>query len=93
MKICSRSQTLYERAQNVLAGSPGNSASSAVYNLGGMQTFEGAKYARLLRGMQERGVRLIGRGLWYISGAHTAEDVDRAVAASRDTLDGTAREA
>ena len=70
----------------------GFTSAPAVYDQRGTQAFEGTKYARFLRGMQERSVRLIGRGLWYISGAHTAEDIDRAVAAARDTLDEMARE-
>lgn len=29
--------------------------------------------------MQEKGVRIIGRGLWYISAVHTQEDIDHAL--------------
>jgi glutamate-1-semialdehyde 2,1-aminomutase len=36
--------------------------------------------------MHERGVRLIGRGLWYISAAYTDVDVDEAIAVARDVL-------
>jgi glutamate-1-semialdehyde 2,1-aminomutase len=43
--------------------------------------------------MQERGIRLIGRGLWYVSGAHTDEDIDQALAAARETLAGMPRPA
>jgi glutamate-1-semialdehyde 2,1-aminomutase len=31
--------------------------------------------------MLRRGVRLIGRGIWYISAAHTDEHVERTLAA------------
>lgn len=45
-----------------------------------------ARYARFVAAMQERGVRLIGRGLWYLSGAHTSNDVETALVAARATL-------
>lgn len=34
-------------------------------------TYDKVKYARFVTEMHERGVRLIGRGLWYVSAAHT----------------------
>jgi len=43
-------------------------------------------YARFVLGMQERGIRLIGRGLWYVSAAHTAADLDQAVATAYEVL-------
>ena len=36
--------------------------------------------------LHDRGVRVIGRGLWYISAAHTKKDVDDAIAAAADVL-------
>jgi len=42
---------------------------------------DAAKYARFCELMQERGVRLIGRGIWYVSAAHTEQDVDATVQA------------
>lgn len=48
----------------------------------------GAAYGQFVKGMQERGIRLIGRGLWYVSAAHTRDDLDRAIQASEDTLKG-----
>lgn len=44
------------------------------------------KYARFVEGMHGRGIRLIGRGLWYLSAAHTPEDIDAALAAATETL-------
>jgi glutamate-1-semialdehyde 2,1-aminomutase len=35
------------------------------------------RYARFCQGMLERGVRLIGRGIWFVSTAHTEEDIER----------------
>lgn len=39
-----------------------------------------------VRGMQERGIRLIGRGLWYISAVHSQADIDTALAAAYEVL-------
>ncbi len=49
-------------------------------------TYDKPRYAAFVAGMQERGIRLIGRGLWYISAAHTLQDIDRCVSAASDTL-------
>lgn len=38
---------------------------------------DSARYAVFTRRLQDRGVRAIGRGLWYVSAAHTDEDLDR----------------
>jgi glutamate-1-semialdehyde 2,1-aminomutase len=37
------------------------------------------KLGKFVAGMHDRGIRIIGRGLWYISAAHTAEDIDHTV--------------
>jgi glutamate-1-semialdehyde 2,1-aminomutase len=42
--------------------------------------------ARFIQGMQERGIRLIGRGLWYLSAAHTDADIDQALATTQAVL-------
>ena len=42
--------------------------------------------ARFVGGLHDAGVRVIGRGLWYISLAHTDEDIDRAVEAAGRVL-------
>ena len=43
-------------------------------------------YRRFCLGMLSRGVRLIERGLWYVSLAHEDADIDYALAAARETL-------
>lgn len=45
-----------------------------------------AKLARFIAGLHDRGVRVIGRGLWYISAAHTEKDIDQAIEAATDVL-------
>jgi glutamate-1-semialdehyde 2,1-aminomutase len=34
---------------------------------------------KFISGMHDQGVRIIGRGLWYISAAHTKEDIEYAI--------------
>lgn len=48
-------------------------------------------YRRFCLGMLSRGVRLIERGLWYVSLAHEDADIDYALAAARETLQDMAR--
>ncbi len=48
--------------------------------------FDKPKYAAFSVGMQERGVRLIGRGLWYISAVHRDEDIDACLAAATEVF-------
>lgn len=38
-----------------------------------------AKLAKFVAGMHDRGIRVIGRGLWYISAAHEEKDIDQAI--------------
>jgi glutamate-1-semialdehyde 2,1-aminomutase len=51
-------------------------------------TYDKPRYAAFVAGMQERGIRLIGRGLWYISAAHTADEIDRCITTAFDVLKG-----
>ncbi len=52
----------------------------------GTLTYDKAKYGAFSLGMQERGIRLIGRGLWYISGAHTEAEIDHAIEVAGEVL-------
>jgi glutamate-1-semialdehyde 2,1-aminomutase len=49
-------------------------------------TYDKPRYARFVAAMQERGIRLIGRGLWYVSAAHTETEVDHVVSVAGDVL-------
>jgi glutamate-1-semialdehyde 2,1-aminomutase len=51
-------------------------------------SYDKATYAQFVSGMQERGVRLIGRGLWYVSAAHTEADVEQCLRIAEDVLKG-----
>lgn len=58
----------------------------AVHDFRGTLHYDKAKLGKFVYGMQERGIRLIGRGLWYISAAHTEADIDQAIATAGDVL-------
>ena len=45
-----------------------------------------AKLGKFISGMHEAGIRVIGRGLWYISAVHTEEEIDQAIATARQVL-------
>jgi glutamate-1-semialdehyde 2,1-aminomutase len=49
-------------------------------------TADRAKLGRFVAGMHDAGVRVIGRGLWYISAVHTDAEIDHAIATARDVL-------
>jgi glutamate-1-semialdehyde 2,1-aminomutase len=38
-----------------------------------------AKLGKFIAGMHNQGIRIIGRGLWYISAAHTDDDINLAI--------------
>jgi len=41
--------------------------------------YDKVKLGRFIAAMHDKGVRIIGRGLWYISAVHTEEDIDFAL--------------
>jgi len=45
-----------------------------------------ARLHTFIAGMHDAGIRVIGRGLWYISAAHTEADIEAAVAAAARVL-------
>lgn len=44
------------------------------------------KLRKFIAGMHDRGIRVIGRGLWYIGTAHEKEDIDHAVKIAEEVL-------
>jgi glutamate-1-semialdehyde 2,1-aminomutase len=51
-----------------------------------VRTYDPALYARFVAAMARRGIRLIGRGIWYTSTVHTDADLDQTLQAARDAL-------
>lgn len=45
-----------------------------------------AKLGQFIAGLHDRGIRVIGRGLWYISAVHTEEEIDTAISVAREVL-------
>ena len=43
--------------------------------------FDMTRYREFCQALSEEGVRVIGRGIWYISTAHSESDIEQAVAA------------
>lgn len=64
----------------------GFTSQESVTNYRGTLQYDNAKYHRFVRGMRERGIRLIGRGLWYLSVAHTEADIDECIEAADAAL-------
>ncbi len=49
-------------------------------------SYDKAKLGKFIAGMHDRGIRIIGRGLWYISTAHTEDDMDQAIQTAEEVL-------
>ncbi|MFN8445443.1 MAG: aspartate aminotransferase family protein [Caldilineaceae bacterium] len=58
----------------------------AVYDYRDTLSFDRPKMGQFIRLMQDHGVRVIGRGLWYLSGVHTEAEIDHAVETARSVL-------
>ncbi len=44
--------------------------------------YDKPRYAAFVAAMHEQGIRLIGRGLWYVSAVHTEDEVETAIRAA-----------
>ncbi|MEH6682040.1 MAG: aspartate aminotransferase family protein [Sediminicola sp.] len=64
----------------------GFASTPKVVDFRGMSAYEQPKSKMFIQGLQQRGIRVIGRGLWYISAVHEEEHIDRAIAMAKDTL-------
>ena len=49
-------------------------------------SYDAARYGQVVSAMRERGVRLIGRGIWYVSAAHTEKDVEKTLAMFEEVI-------
>ncbi|WP_236973694.1 aspartate aminotransferase family protein [Membranihabitans maritimus] len=47
---------------------------------------DNTKLKKFIAGMHHEGIRIIGRGLWYISFAHTKNDVNQAIEAAKKVM-------
>ena len=64
----------------------GFTALDEVHDYRDVLSFDWKRLSDFVGLMQERDIRIIGRGLWYISNAHTKADIDRAIANAGEVL-------
>lgn len=64
----------------------GFTTSESVKDFRDTLNYDKKKLATFIAAMHDRGIRIIGRGLWYISTAHTEDDIERAIRTAREVL-------
>lgn len=52
-----------------------------------VMSYDKVKLGRFIAGMHDRGIRIIGRGLWYISAVHTESEIDKTLEIAEEILD------
>jgi glutamate-1-semialdehyde 2,1-aminomutase len=78
-------QAALETNQNLLVQGSGPMFNTAFTNLKSVKDYRGTlsfdrtKLSKFISGMHDQKIRIIGRGLWYISAAHTEGDIDDAI--------------
>lgn len=81
-----------EAGQPLLVQGMGPMFNTAFTSLGKMYDYrdtlshDKVKLGRFIAALHDRGIRVIGRGLWYISAVHTEEDIDTAVSVTQEVL-------
>jgi glutamate-1-semialdehyde 2,1-aminomutase len=64
---------------------------SAVETYRDTWSYDTAKYTRFADELLARGIRVIGRGIWYISAAHTDDDIDHTVSIAEEAFKAIGR--
>jgi glutamate-1-semialdehyde 2,1-aminomutase len=81
-----------ETGHEILVQGPGPmfnisfTAQKKITDFRGTLACDKAKLGKFIAGMHDQGIRIIGRGLWYISAAHTPEDIHFAAGKVREVL-------
>jgi len=81
-----------ESGQNLLIQGPGPVFHTGFTNLPYVRDYrdtlqyDSVKTRRFISAMHDRKIRIIGRGLWYISAVHTETEIDYAIEAAREVL-------
>ena len=44
------------------------------------------RYAKFAFALLEKGIRILPRGTWFLSSAHTSSDIDKTMSAVREVL-------
>ena len=85
-------QAAVDAGQNLLVQGPGPMFNIGFTELESIKDYrdtllqDKAKLGKFVAGMHNEKVRIIGRGLWYISAAHTEEDIDHAITVAKHVL-------
>jgi glutamate-1-semialdehyde 2,1-aminomutase len=85
-------QAAVDAGQNLLVQGPGPMFNIGFTELESIKDYRDTllqdkeKLGKFVAGMHNEKVRIIGRGLWYISAAHTEEDIDQAITAAKSVL-------
>jgi glutamate-1-semialdehyde 2,1-aminomutase len=85
-------QVALETNQNLLVQGPGPMFNMGFTHLDKVKdyrdtfTYDKPKLGKFIAAMHDHGVRIIGRGLLYISAAHTEDDIDLAINKARTVL-------
>jgi len=81
-----------QTGQNLQVQGPGPMFNTAFTSLSAIKNYRDTfqtdkiKLKQFIAGLHDRGIRVIGRGLWYISAVHTEEDIDHAINISETVL-------
>ncbi len=51
-----------------------------------VMTYDKIKLGKFVAGLHDKGIRIIGRGLWYISTVHTESEIDKTLEISEEVL-------
>lgn len=85
-------QAATDAGVHMLVQGPGPMFHTGFTSLGSVKDFRDTlqydkkKLASFIAGMHDRGIRVIGRGLWYISTAHTQEDIEYTIRQATQVL-------
>jgi glutamate-1-semialdehyde 2,1-aminomutase len=85
-------QASIETNQKMLVQGPGPMFHIGFTNLDKVEnyrdtlSFDKEKLGRFISQMHNKGIRIIGRGLWYISAVHTEEEINHAIKVAKEVL-------
>lgn len=53
-----------------------------------VMSYDKIKLGKFVAGMHDKGIRIIGRGLWYISTVHTESEIDKTIEIAEEVMNG-----
>lgn len=64
----------------------GFSSTQSAWDYRDTLTYDQSKLKVFIGGLQDLGIRVIGRGLWYLSTSHKEQDIEKALSAAKQVL-------